>query len=119
MVPRAAYAVVWCVPGLSRMHCTLATGAIVAKEAGLRYALTAFPARWHRLVREAQRIRCRGGRRSLFRQPLSRRRGLIGFWDMLDDCPAAGGPETAGPADGRASGEVAGSGEAARRRVGW
>jgi predicted nucleotidyltransferase len=76
------YAVVWCVPGLARIHYTLVTGAITSKEGGALHALGAFP-RWHRIVEESLRIRRRSGRRSLYRTPLARRRDLIGFWDEL------------------------------------
>jgi hypothetical protein len=77
------HAVVWCVPGLSRIHYTLVHGTIAGKEGGARHVLTAFPSRWHRIVQESLRIRGRTGRRSLYRSPLARRRDLIAFWDML------------------------------------
>ncbi|MGK5682740.1 nucleotidyltransferase domain-containing protein [Actinoplanes sp. URMC 104] len=79
------YAVVWCVTGLSRIHYTLATGAITSKEGGARHALATFAPRWERIVRESLRLRTRSSRRPLYGNPLSRRRDLFAFWDMLYD----------------------------------
>jgi hypothetical protein len=79
------HAVVWCVPGLSRIHYTLVTGQITSKEGGAVHALTVFPPRWHRIIEESLRIRRRTGRRSLYPTPFARRRDLLGFWDTLYD----------------------------------
>jgi hypothetical protein len=43
--------------GVSRLHYTLATGDISSKADAGRYALHAFPDKWHRIVNESRRIR--------------------------------------------------------------
>jgi hypothetical protein len=53
----ASYRAVWVVLGVSRLHYTLATGDISSKEDAGRYALQAFPDKWHRIVNESLRIR--------------------------------------------------------------
>ncbi|GII05448.1 aminoglycoside adenylyltransferase domain-containing protein [Planobispora takensis] len=100
------YAVVWVVTGVSRLHYTLATGDITSKEGAGRHALETFPARWHRVIDEALRIRRAdrarptasglitglaefvpsgraGERRSLYRTPQARRRDVLAFADMV------------------------------------
>jgi hypothetical protein len=47
--------------------------------------LDTFPARWERILEESLRIRVRTSRRSLYGNPLQRRRDLLAFWDMLYD----------------------------------
>lgn len=86
---RGNWAPVWGVPGVSRLHYTLATGAITSKTGAGRYALTAFAPRWHRLVRECLRLRRRGAGPSLYRTPLARRREVLDYITMvLDDAGA-------------------------------
>ena len=100
------YATVWVVTGVSRLHYTLATGEITSKEGAGGYALATFPQRWHRVAREALRIRRGdragpgvasavtarvgetlrlrgGGGRSLYWTPLARRRDVLAFGDMV------------------------------------
>jgi hypothetical protein len=43
--------------GPPRMHHTIATGKVIAKEAAAEYALDTFAARWHPLIRTALTIR--------------------------------------------------------------
>ena len=75
----------WGVLGVSRLHCTLATGGIVSKYAAGRYASETFPTRWHRIVDESRRIR--GGRhgRPLYFSPPARRRDLLDVVAMVID----------------------------------
>jgi hypothetical protein len=95
------YGVVWIVTGVSRLHYTLATGEITSKDGAGRHALATFPERWHRIVREALRIRKadqarsgvtgavaavlrenltrQGENRSLYPTPVSRRRDVLAF----------------------------------------
>jgi hypothetical protein len=73
----------WCVTGVSRLHYTLATGAITSKEGAGIYALGTFPTRWRRVIDEALRIRRAAGGRSLYRLPLSRRRDVRAFTAMV------------------------------------
>jgi hypothetical protein len=92
---------------VSRLHYTLTTGDICSKERAARHALATFPERWHRVAREALQIRRAdragpdvasavaaqvhelvrarraGGRRSLYRTPLARRRDVLAFVDMV------------------------------------
>lgn len=50
-------AIPWCVPGVARMHYTIATGDVLSKSAACRYALGAFPRCWHRLIGDALALR--------------------------------------------------------------
>lgn len=75
----------WGVLGISRMHCTLATGRIVSKRAAGDYARAAFYDRWHRIVDECLRIRRGDGGRSRYRTPFSRRSAALAFMDMAID----------------------------------
>jgi hypothetical protein len=77
------YAAVWAVTGVARLHYTLATGGITSKAGAARYALEAFPSRWHRAAREALRLRqgdAPGARQ--YRTPFARRRDVLAFADM-------------------------------------
>ena len=79
------WAPAWGVLGVSRLHYTLATGAITSKEGAGIYALHTFPGRWHRLVNECLRIRRGSVGRSLYRAPLRRRRAALDFISMVID----------------------------------
>lgn len=50
-------AVEWGVLGVTRLHATIETGDIVSKYRAGEYALEHFPDRFHRVIREAMRIR--------------------------------------------------------------
>lgn len=54
------WATEWVVTGVSRIHCTLATGRIISKLEATRYAASTFDRRWHHVIREAERIRDNG-----------------------------------------------------------
>jgi hypothetical protein len=69
--------------GASRLHYTIATGDITSKRGAGLYALETFPDAWHRLVNECLRIRRGGEGRSLYRDPLSRRREGLAYMDMV------------------------------------
>jgi hypothetical protein len=43
----------WIVSGTARMHCTLASGAIVSKEDACAYARTTFAPEWHPIIDDA------------------------------------------------------------------
>ena len=103
LIAVTSWGAAWIVLGVSRLHCTLATGEIVSKEAAGCYALEIFPAQWHRVLHEGLRIRRsdraradvvsalseivadagiggrRVGDRSLYRSPLERRRDAVAF----------------------------------------
>lgn len=78
-----AYAAVWTVTGVSRLHYTLSTGDITSKAGAGHHALQTFPDRWHRLVNESLRIRRGDAGRSLYRSPLARRRDVLAFGEMV------------------------------------
>lgn len=72
---------VWGVLGVSRIHCTLATGEIVSKRRAGEYAQESFDPRWRRIVTEALRLRCgEGGAR--YRSRFARRRDTLDFVEM-------------------------------------
>ncbi|MEV0229762.1 aminoglycoside adenylyltransferase domain-containing protein [Nonomuraea sp. NPDC050786] len=95
------YGTVWIVTGVSRLHYTLATGEITSKAGAGRHALEAFPERWHRVVKEALRLReadtalptvasavsglgdhFGAPRASMYGSPFERRRDVLGFADQ-------------------------------------
>lgn len=47
----------WCVLGVTRLHHLLVTGEMTTKSAAGRWGLTYYPERFHRVLREALRIR--------------------------------------------------------------
>jgi hypothetical protein len=106
LIALTSYGAAWIVLGISRLHCTLATGDICSKHAAGRYALQTFPEQWRPVLNECLRIRqadraradlvsaltetaadlrirsdADGG--SLYRTPLTRRRDVLGFGDMV------------------------------------
>ena len=68
----------WGVLGISRLHHTLGTGRIASKVEAGEHALRTFEPRWHRIVKEALRLR-RRERGGLYRHPLLRRREALAF----------------------------------------
>lgn len=50
---RDRWAVAWGVLGVTRLHYTVASGEIIAKEAAGEHALATFDAEWHPIIREA------------------------------------------------------------------
>ncbi|WP_460917198.1 aminoglycoside adenylyltransferase domain-containing protein [Plantactinospora veratri] len=63
--------------GVARLRHTLTAGHVTSKTDAAAYALDTYGQRWHRVVREALRIRV-GGQPS-YRNPWRRRADLIGF----------------------------------------
>lgn len=51
----------WCVLGVARLHHLLVTGEMTTKNGAGRWGLTHYPERFHRVLREALRIRSGGG----------------------------------------------------------
>ncbi|HWG61321.1 MAG TPA: aminoglycoside adenylyltransferase domain-containing protein [Streptosporangiaceae bacterium] len=89
VISLGAWATMWGVLGVSRLHFTLATGQVTAKEGAGLYALEAFPARWHRVINEALRIRRGDAKRSLYRNPLRRRCDALDFVSVaIEDAKA-------------------------------
>lgn len=101
----STYGAVWIVLGVCRLHYTLASGSIASKAQAGEYGLRTFPDRWHRVLREALRIRAtdtaradfasacaetltelgwgRGAGGSLYESPAARRREVLAFADMV------------------------------------
>ncbi|KAK1184262.1 DUF4111 domain-containing protein [Streptomyces sp. NBS 14/10] len=81
---------VWAVLGVSRLHYTLATGAMTSKCGAGQYAQKTFDPRWHRIVEESLALRTSGaqGRRH-YRNPLARRRDTLAFLDAVIDSALA------------------------------
>ncbi|MEE6310785.1 nucleotidyltransferase domain-containing protein [Plantactinospora veratri] len=71
------WATAWGVLGVARLRHTLTAGHVTSKTDAAAYALDTYGQRWHRVVREALRIRV-GGQPS-YRNPWRRRADLIGF----------------------------------------
>ncbi|RHW26156.1 DUF4111 domain-containing protein [Nocardioides immobilis] len=47
----------WCVLGVARLHHLLVTGEMTSKSAAGRWGLEHYPERWHRVLRDAVRVR--------------------------------------------------------------
>ncbi|MFB9357739.1 aminoglycoside adenylyltransferase domain-containing protein [Actinoplanes nipponensis] len=73
----SARATAWGVLGAARLRHTLAAGRVTAKTEAARYALDTYDERWHRVIREARRIRVGGP--ALYRGPVRRHADLMGF----------------------------------------
>ncbi|MDZ5444441.1 DUF4111 domain-containing protein [Micromonospora sp. 4G57] len=67
----------WGALGVSRLRHTLAAGRVTSKTDAATYALDTYSPRWHRIIREALRIRVGGTR--FYRNPWRRRADLNGF----------------------------------------
>lgn len=80
-----AWGPVWGVLGISRLHYTLTTDAIVSKDGAGQYARRTFGDRWWRIVDECLRIRRGGHERPLYRNPFIRRREALDFVAMAID----------------------------------
>ncbi|WP_212997596.1 nucleotidyltransferase domain-containing protein [Winogradskya consettensis] len=68
----------WSVLGVARLRHTLAAGRVTSKSEAAGFALETYEERWHRVIREALRIR-RGEGRSLYRNPVRRHADVVGF----------------------------------------
>ncbi|HUR06895.1 MAG TPA: aminoglycoside adenylyltransferase domain-containing protein [Nonomuraea sp.] len=75
------YQTSWGALGVTRLRQTLAVGEVTSKTAAGEYALEAFDERWHRIVREALRIRLGGP--ALYRNPFRRRADLLAYMTMV------------------------------------
>jgi hypothetical protein len=80
--------VAWGVLGVTRLRHSLAAGEVTSKTAAAGYALEVYPERWHRIAREALRIRTGGA--PLYRDPLRRRGDLLAYLGMVLATPSAG-----------------------------
>ena len=77
----SAWATSWGVLGAARLRHTLAAGRVTAKTEAAAYALETYDERWHRVIREARRIRVGGP--ALYRGPVRRHADLMGFLRVL------------------------------------
>lgn len=71
------WATAWGVLGVARLRHTLAAGRVTSKTEAAGYALGTADQRWHRVIREALRIRVGGA--PLYRNPWRRRADLVGY----------------------------------------
>ncbi|HLL68309.1 MAG TPA: nucleotidyltransferase domain-containing protein [Micromonosporaceae bacterium] len=85
LVALSPWAAAWGVLGVSRLHYTIATGAITSKAGAGGYARQTFHRRWWPVLDECLRIRSGGGGRSLYRSVLRRRRDALDFVAMAID----------------------------------
>lgn len=81
----AAWTSTWAVLGVSRLHFTLATGAVTSKSGAGQYALRRFDTRWHRIIRECLRLRRAEVSGSLYQTVFGRRRDALAFLSMVID----------------------------------
>jgi hypothetical protein len=51
------YVCCWCVLGVARLHHLIVTGEMTTKSGGGRWGLSYYDERWHRVLREALRLR--------------------------------------------------------------
>lgn len=72
----------WGVLGISRMHATSATGAVLSKSQAAERALEVFDARWHPILNEALRIRRRAPGPALA-SPWQRRQQALDYMAMV------------------------------------
>lgn len=74
----------WGVLGISRMHYTLATGAIISKSGAGMWAREVFDARWHRIIDACLAYRLRSGGAG-YLNPFARRRDALDYVAMVID----------------------------------
>lgn len=76
----------WCVTGVARLHHLLATGVLTSKSGAGRYVVEQLPTPWHRVAREALRLRESPAHDSLYTSPSDRGRDTRGFvaWAIAD-----------------------------------
>ncbi|WP_164519625.1 aminoglycoside adenylyltransferase domain-containing protein [Nocardioides ferulae] len=67
----------WCVLGVARLHHLIVTGAMTTKSGAGRWALSHYDGRWHRVIREA--LRLREGGQAEYDDPASRLRDTAAF----------------------------------------
>ena len=79
----SSWATAWGVLGAARLRHTLAAGRVTAKTEAAAYALETYDERWHRVIREALRIRVGGP--ALYRNPFRRHADLMGFMAAVLD----------------------------------
>ena len=71
----------WSVLGVARLRHTLAAGRVTSKTEAAVFALQTYEQRWHRVIREALRIRVGGA--ALYRNPVRRHVDVVGFMTMV------------------------------------
>jgi hypothetical protein len=69
----------WGMLGAPRLHCTIATAAVVSKEAAGAYALEVFAPRWHALIADALAYRRMEPGRAVRMSPAARGRAVAEF----------------------------------------
>jgi hypothetical protein len=79
----SAWATAWGVLGAVRLRHTLAAGRVTAKTEAAGYGLRTYDERWHRVIREALRIRVGGP--ALYRNPVRRHADMMGLLRVVLD----------------------------------
>jgi len=69
--------------GVTRVHYMLTTGRVTSKCGAGEWALSVCEPEWRRLLEECLRIRNRPTKKSLYRDPFSRRKDALAFMDLL------------------------------------
>ncbi|MDQ6897235.1 MAG: DUF4111 domain-containing protein [Actinomycetota bacterium] len=69
--------------GVTRVHYMLTTGRVTSKCGAGEWALSVCEPEWRRLLEECLRIRNKPTKRSLYRDPFTRRRDALAFMDLL------------------------------------
>jgi hypothetical protein len=69
----------WSVLGVARLRHTLAEGRVTSKTEAAEFALRTYRERWHRIIREALRIRIGGDGHPLYRNVVHRHADVVAF----------------------------------------
>ena len=75
------YACCWCVLGVARLHHLIVTGEMTTKSGAGRWGLSNYDERWHRVLREA--LRLREGGESEYDDPASRLEDTTEFTEYV------------------------------------
>ncbi|PEJ56408.1 hypothetical protein CN692_17570 [Bacillus sp. AFS002410] len=76
----------WGVLGVSRLYYTFKEKDITSKVGAGEYALKTVPHRWHKIIKEAMRLR-NDNKKSFYKSILKRRKDAIGYMEfMIEEC---------------------------------
>jgi hypothetical protein len=72
----------WGVLGISRLYFTFLEMDITSKVGAGEYALRTVPQRWHKIIKEAMRLR-KNNKKSYYNSVFKRRRDALGYIDYI------------------------------------